>query len=129
VFSEQKEVSNGLMIGITEKIYHHLNTSLLLKMQILESQLTKHMLDHVVSVLVLDELLDIRVQLLENGHRLVGGAVFENALDHPAAVRVCGQRVHLKSTPKFRQRQNQPHYPNQQRRKLSVLRENRSTRG
>jgi len=68
-------------------------------MQILESELTKHMLDHVVSVLVLDELLDIRVQLFENGHRLVGGAVFEDALDHPAAVRVCGQRVHLKSTP------------------------------
>lgn len=58
------------------------------------------MLDHVVSVLILDELLDVRVQLFENGHRLVGGAVLEDALDDPAAVGVCGQGEHLKSTHK-----------------------------
>jgi hypothetical protein len=55
------------------------------------------MLDNVVSVLVLDQLLDVRVQFVENWQCLLSGAVFKDALDNPAAVGVCGQREHLQT--------------------------------
>ena len=53
-------------------------------------------LNDVVSVLVLQQLVRILVQLLENGLRLLRRAVLQDALDHPAAVRVGREGMHLK---------------------------------
>ena len=53
------------------------------------------MLHHVVAVLVLDQSLDVTVELLQDGGGLLGGAVLEDALDHPTAVRVSREVVHL----------------------------------
>ena len=53
-------------------------------------------LNDVVSVLVLQQLVRVLVQLLQDGRRLLRLAVLQDALDHPAAVRVRRERVHLK---------------------------------
>ena len=52
-------------------------------------------LHHVVAVLVLDQGLDVAVELLQDGSGLLGGAVLEDALDHPTAVRMGREVVHL----------------------------------
>ena len=56
---------------------------------------TKYVLDNVVAVLILYELVGGRVELLKYALRLLGRAMFENALDDSAAVRMGAQRVHL----------------------------------
>ena len=53
------------------------------------------MLDHVVPVLVLYEGFDVSVELLQDGVGLLPRAVLQDPLNHPAAVRVSGEVVHL----------------------------------
>lgn len=53
------------------------------------------MLHHVVAVLVLDQGLDVGVELLQDGGGLLRGAVLEDALNHPTAVRMSREVVHL----------------------------------
>ena len=52
-------------------------------------------LHHVVAVLVLDQGLDVCVELLQDGGGLLGRAVLQDPLDHPAPVRVGRQVEHL----------------------------------
>ena len=52
----------------------------------------------VIAVLVLHQLLRVCVQLLQNGRRLLASAVLQDSLDHPAAVRVRRQFIHLQQT-------------------------------
>ena len=52
----------------------------------------QHVLDDVVAVLVLEQGLGVLVELLEDVRRLFGRTVLQDALDHPAAVRV-GRQV------------------------------------
>ena len=47
------------------------------------------------SVAYLAQLLRVLVQLLQDGQGLLLGAVLQNALDHPAAIRVGGQHKNL----------------------------------
>ena len=52
-------------------------------------------LHHIVAVLVHEQRLDVGVELLQDGLGLLRGAVLQDALDHPAAVRVGRECVHL----------------------------------
>lgn len=60
-----------------------------------DETLTEHVLDDVVPVLVLDQLFNVRVKFVQDGGRLFRGAVLQDSLDHPAAVRVSRQGKHL----------------------------------
>ena len=55
----------------------------------------QHVLDDVVSVLVLHEALGVRVELLQYGRGLLPRAVLQDTLDDATAVRVGGQGEHL----------------------------------
>ncbi len=55
----------------------------------------KHVLNDVISVLVLQQLRRALVQLVQYGQHLFGSAVLQDALDHAATVRVRGQAIHL----------------------------------
>lgn len=50
--------------------------------------LTKHMLNDIVAILVLQKLFSVLVKLFQHWGGLVSRAVLQNALDHPAAIRV-----------------------------------------
>lgn len=53
------------------------------------------MLDDIVAILVLKQLFSVLVQLLQHRCCLLTCAVLQDALDHPAAIRVCGQSENL----------------------------------
>ena len=55
----------------------------------------EHVLYDVVSVLVLDQLVRVGVDLLQDRGRLLRGAVLQDPLDHAAAVRVGREREYL----------------------------------
>lgn len=52
--------------------------------------LTKHMLDDIVAVLVLDQLVGVLMELLKYRGSLFWSAMFKDALDHTTAIRVSG---------------------------------------
>ena len=53
-----------------------------------------HLYD-VISVLILDESFGVGVKFVEDGRRLFGCAMLQNALNHPAAVGMRRERQHL----------------------------------
>lgn len=59
--------------------------------------LTKDMLDDVVAVLILNQLVSVLVELFQNRCSLLRSAVFQDALDHAAAVGVGRQGEHLEN--------------------------------
>ena len=62
---------------------------------VLGAAVLQHVLNDVVPVLVLHQLVGVVMQLLQNGLRLLCGAVLQDPLDNPAAVGVRGQLEHL----------------------------------
>jgi len=66
------------------------NLGLVIRLSVLQ-----HVLDDVVAVLVVDEMLRLLVQLGEDSRHLIHGAVFQDTLDHPAAVWMHCQLQHL----------------------------------
>lgn len=56
---------------------------------------TQYVLNHVIPVLVLNQLFNVLVHFVKYRRRLFGRTMFEYALNDPASVRVCGQRQNL----------------------------------
>lgn len=57
--------------------------------------LTEHMLDHIIAVLILNELIGSSVQLLQDTLSLFRGAMLENTLYHSATVGMSAQGINL----------------------------------
>lgn len=53
------------------------------------------MLNDVISKLVLNQLIGVLMQFRQNGRRLFRCTMFQDALNYPTAVRMCGQSVDL----------------------------------
>lgn len=61
----------------------------------------KDVLHNVVSILVFDQLLSLGMKFVQNPGSLLGGAVFENALDNATTIRMSREGVDLKTGKKM----------------------------
>ena len=80
-----RNLSSGLPCSVQKTKKNGMSTKLI---EVYCFSHTEDVLDNIVAVLILDESFRVVMQLVQYWRRLLGGAVFENALDDAASVRV-----------------------------------------